>query len=342
MHQHLQMILHMIFLCHAHPMHMCLSQPMAMMADALGMTALMAFAEMGHVKAMRVVLAQTTEPSAVMMLTNSFGATALMAAAAEGHVECMGLLLNHPSADAAAMMMLTTSSGVTALMAAAAHGRLRVVLQLSDGATALTFAAINGHVACTRLLLYHPSADAAAMMMLTTSSGVTALMAAAAHGHVECMGLLLNHPSADAAAMMKLKDFDGASAFTSAAQFASQCGAGSSACTLCAPLLLLLRRVAKEPQPSDDAEWAHMTKVMEALCRTSPNKLFGDDKPDDARDECVRLLLERGASSIVPEMARPVLSRIVRELAQMARVPHLINEAVVGMAALKRPRESAL
>jgi hypothetical protein len=63
---------------------------------------------------------------------------------------------------------------------------------------------------------------------------------------------------------------------------------------------------------------------------------------------CVRRLfgrIERGARGY--DSNSPVISRIIRQqfntdAAQVARVPHLINEAVVGMAiARKRPRDGA-
>jgi hypothetical protein len=61
------------------------------------------------------------------------------------------------------------------------------------------------------------------------------------------------------------------------------------------------------------------------------------------RDECIRLLQERGACVARP--TSPVISRIVQECVLLASVPHLVNEAIVGMAAArrqeKRPRDDA-
>ncbi|KAG1656409.1 hypothetical protein FOA52_009387 [Chlamydomonas sp. UWO 241] len=85
-----------------------------------------------------------------------------------------------------------------------------------------------------------------------------------------------------------------------------------------------------EPQPCDDQR-ARMTRVLEELCQGPCSKaLFANDQSDDVRDECIRLLLEPGAQGAVCANT-PVVSRIVCELAQLARVPQLINEAVVGM-----------
>jgi hypothetical protein len=98
----------------------------------------------------------------------------------------------------------------------------------------------------------------------------------------------------------------------------------------CAPLLFLLRRVAVQPQPCD-AQEAHMSRVMETLMEgPRSGALFDDDLPDDARDESLRLLLEFGARGF--DFNRPCVLRIVRELAALARVPQLLNEAVVGVA----------
>jgi hypothetical protein len=70
-----------------------------------------------------------------------------------------------------------------------------------------------------------------------------------------------------------------------------------------------------------------------------PRSCDQDDQPDGARDVCIRLLVALGANSFgqAAETARPVLLRVIRKQfcnadAQMARVPQLVNEGVVGMA----------
>jgi hypothetical protein len=95
-----------------------------------------------------------------------------------------------------------------------------------------------------------------------------------------------------------------------------------------------------------------MNQVMEAMCSGQEDEeeervnLFDDDQPDDTRDECIRLLLlelERGARAALP--GSPVISRIIREYALMARVPQLLNEAVLGVAIARqqdqKPRDCA-
>jgi hypothetical protein len=167
--------------------------------------------------------------------------------------------------------------------------------------------------------------------------------------------LLLDHPSVDPEAMMALRNTDGTSVFVAAAEIAAGIFTVPPSCK---PLLFLLRRVAVEPQPPD-AQQAHMTQIMEALCQDIQvedgeeddedeqhvehfRSLFDDDQPDAARDECIHLLLEHGAEVFLA--SSPVMKRIIRECFAMARVPQRINEAVVGMAIARgqeRPRHDA-
>jgi ankyrin repeat protein len=254
------------------------------------------------------------------MIGDAKGRTALMCAAAEGNAPSMRLLLDHPSADPAVMMRLGDDLGGTALM----------------------YAAVNGNVDAMRLLLDHPSADSAAMMAhaAVPAGGLTTLMAAAMYGHVDALRLLLDHPSADASAMMELSfGVEGTTALVCAARFAAQALDESDPVlrSRCAPLLFLLRRIAVQPQPSD-AQQAHMTKVMEALCQgPRSNELFDVDQPEDARDECVHLLMEYGAQMVPARCSSPVFKRIIRECFAQARVPQRINEAVLGMAIARQP-----
>ncbi|KAG1673066.1 hypothetical protein FOA52_013135 [Chlamydomonas sp. UWO 241] len=193
-----------------------------------------------------------------------------------------------------------------------------------------------------RLLLNHPAADSAEMMMHTNTDG--ALIGY--QGHVDAMSLLLDHTCADPAAMMA---FDGttadSSALIAAARFAAESPPydGHEPTPPCVPLPLLLRRIAVEPQPSD-AQQARMTTVWVTLRHEAEYEedeealvqevMFEDwlfyayAQPDDARDECVRLLLAHGAYGITNN--NPVVWRIMREMAQLARMPQLINEAVAG------------
>ncbi|KAG1662721.1 hypothetical protein FOA52_014587 [Chlamydomonas sp. UWO 241] len=267
----------------------------------------------GDIVAMRVLLDQSADAAGMMLYEDEYGYAAFLLAAEHDEVDAIRLLLEHPSADTAEMLVLTNASGDTAFMLFAGHGNVNAV----------------------RLLLDHPSADPAAMLLdAAHEDGRTALLLAVQMGHVDVMHLLLNHPSADPAAMMMSDDV--------AAAFAA---VDDPECS-CAPLLLLLRRVSVEP--SHAAQKKHMSKVMKALCRGPRSKqMFDNDQPDDNRDECVRLLIARGARILLS----PVVSRIIREQfctddAQMARVPQFINEAVVGILSAtswgqgQRPRDN--
>jgi hypothetical protein len=66
--------------------------------------------------------------------------------------------------------------------------------------------------------------------------------------------------------------------------------------------------------------------------------MFRHDQPDYVRDECL-CLMELGARVPgVPGLclrSSPVVSRIIQERFLLARVPQLINEAVVGLAVMR-------
>jgi ankyrin repeat protein len=331
-----------------------------------GITALLWACSEGEVDAMRLLLDHpAADPAAMLMHTNRWGTSALMEASHGHRLDVMRLLLDHPSANPAEMMMLTTEIGVTVLMWAAHEGEVDAMRLLldhpsanpaemmmqtggSNGITTLMAAAQHGYVNAMRLLLDHPSANPAAMILHAGDDGYTALLLAARNGHMESMRLLLDHPSADPAAMMASRSTSGTSALTAAARFAAgrstYCSCSRAPARSCAALLLLLRRVAMEPQPSD-AQKAHMNEVVEVLCHTQgprSQEMFDNDTPDGARDECVALLLELGADSF--NLRRPVIARIIRECFALARVPQLVNEAIVGMAMVRqqqKPRDNA-
>ncbi|KAG1676527.1 hypothetical protein FOA52_000070 [Chlamydomonas sp. UWO 241] len=99
------------------------------------------------------------------------------------------------------------------------------------------------------------------------------------------------------------------------------------------------RLVVDGERPGADQQ-AHMTKVIEALCQVEDEDEDEDERvsqlddyqPDDARDECVRPLIKLGADIFNPILRHTVIARIVREVFAMARVPQLLNEAVLGVA----------
>jgi hypothetical protein len=301
-----------------------------------GCTALTLAVRGNHVEATRVLLNHPrADPVVMMMYTDGGGVSVLMYAAHSG-ADTMRLLLDHPSADPAAMLAAADEQGGTTFLHAAQHGHTDVmrlildhpsvdpaammVLTTSLGWSPLILSAQNGKVDAMRLLLDHPCADPGAMMMHSNKLGATAIMRAAETGFADAVRVLLDHPSADPAAMVAARTSGGWSALMFAAGFAAgQRDFGESPPCSCAPLLLLLRRIAVVPKPSD-AHQAHMTEVLEEFCHGPlSNEMFGSDQPDDARDECVRLILERGAR--VARADSPVVSRIIRELAQQPLMP---------------------
>jgi ankyrin repeat protein len=337
--------------CEVSVMHLLLDHPsadpavMIMQTDDVGESALVHAAWhdgnnddlAGRVAAMSFLLDHPSVDPAEMMMHS--GMAALKVAAWSGNLDAMRLLLEHPSADPAAMIKHADSNGRTALLEAA------------EASWNLHF-----QVATMRLLLDHPSADPEAMLMHADGSGATALTLATSHGNVDAMRLLLDHPSADPAAMIAIRSPGGASALTAAAT----CAVGEDftlgdSTRPCAPyrcgftpLLLLLRLTPVESQQARDAQQAHMSKVMEALCEGPLSQaLFDSDQPNDERDECIRLLMERAGADIFADtlhLIRPVVLRIFRELSQLARVPQLVNEAVVGIALARqqaKPRPNA-
>ncbi|KAG1665618.1 hypothetical protein FOA52_011449 [Chlamydomonas sp. UWO 241] len=247
---------------------------------------------------------------------------ALWDAAAQGDVPAMQRLLDVEPGGG------QSSSAVESMQ--------RAMLEAADGLgrTGLLQAAWGGYGDAIRLLLNHPFADPAAMMMHTTKLGGNALTLAAYNGHVDAMRVLLDHPSADPAAMMMRATSNGATALTLAAY--------NGHVDAMRVLLYHLSPEAAVVMPSD-AQQARMSMVMEALCEgPRSNEMFDQDQPDDVRDDCVCLLLERGAHVLRADS--PVVSRIVREHALLARVPQLINEAVVGMAVMQlqqNPQDNA-
>ncbi|KAG1664603.1 hypothetical protein FOA52_004478 [Chlamydomonas sp. UWO 241] len=155
-------------------------------------------------------------------------------------------------------------AAMQAVLSASADPAMLMLTRCEKGWTPLTRATLHRHVDAMHLLLEHPAADTAAMLMQTCSFGHTALLLAAANGHVDATSLLLNHPSADPAAMLAFDSTHGMSALIAAAHFAADFSPYDNPIRPFAPLLLLLRRIAVELQPSD-AKQAHMTRVVEAL-----------------------------------------------------------------------------
>ncbi|KAG1671876.1 hypothetical protein FOA52_003443 [Chlamydomonas sp. UWO 241] len=319
-----------------------------------GNTALMCAAEDGHVEAMRVMLAHPGADAAGMLAqANEYEKTALMRASRNEHVACMSLLLDHPRADAAAMLGHIEINGRNIFYEAASRGHAGAIgvclahPQFSAAAMlknttanrdSFARAAMSGHAETVRLLLDHqPRAVTAVMLAREEGMGSTILSYAASIGRVAVMRLILDHLSAaEAASRMVFTDV-----FTMAAGFTVNAAAGQAAADGArnfAPLLLLLRHLHEQAQPSDARQTAAaMSGAMETL---SP-LLELDGEPCAARDCCVRLLLELGATGY--DSSSLVTSRVIRErlaaLTTLLRTPRLINEYVVGMATVLRAQQ---
>ncbi|KAG1678156.1 hypothetical protein FOA52_016092 [Chlamydomonas sp. UWO 241] len=342
---------------------------MLVRTERAGRNAFLSAASGGAAGALRLLLDRPSADPAAMLRTTSWnGATTIIWAAESGNVDAVHLLLEHPSADPAFMLRCTDLTvGLSALMATALVGQVdsmrmlfehpsanpSAMMMVTDcfGSTAFTLAVSSGHVGAMRLLLEHPSAVPASMLTHTDGEGATALMLAARGGHVGAIRLLLGHPSADPTAMVAANGTDGESMLVSAARFATRRRVESASAPMrpCEPLLLLLHHVAEDPPPRD-AQQAHMTQVLEALCEVQvedSNEVdeehsghvtyfwcVFDDTVHEARDGCVRMLLERGADVFAPGVAnsRRVVARVVRECVQLAGVPRLIPQAIAGTA----------
>ena len=136
--------------------------------------------------------------------------------------------------------------------------------------------------------------------MVTNENGDTVLMAAVLFGRAPLIAALLRHCPKQQ--VLAVRD-DGASALTIAA----------SLCHLeCIDPLL-----AHHPSSQRlDAALVHLAAAYKAA------------PTNDALKECCEKLLALGAICIDPETA-DALRPIVKDMAQRARIPHLINEAVV-------------
>jgi len=272
----------------------------------------------------------------------------IVEAARGGHVDAVRLLLDHPHADAHTMLRQKCSGGYTALLAAAEGGG-----DVNRELCTCQAPSTCGHTDVMRVLLSHPSCPAAMQLADRVRHqedycGVgpadeNVLMLAANSGHTAVIKLVLEHPAADVGRLLSHVDATGCdnhTALSYAALFATDGEwAAPSGHASCAPLLLLLRHDASQQLFRLGTEEAKTAahNVMESM-----EALLCVDNPVDGRDECVRLLLERGAPlsrqeglPLSPVMVR-VIRELVRERAELVRTPHLIQEAIVGLAFTRR------
>ena len=193
-----------------------------------------------------------------------------------------------------------------------------------EGLSALMLAVEANEKEIVLTLLDHPRVDATEMLMqVNVYEGMTAPLYAASRSLVT-LRLLLNHPAAakNMATLLATHDMFGLTVLTRAAHFLDQT-TGVKDFTM---LLFLLRHTDPRPTPAE----------LSALMQTLEDVLKVDDEPDVDRDECVRLLLQLGASPsrVVSRILKDVFrenERLTREVEELRRAPHLID-AVVGLA----------
>jgi hypothetical protein len=166
-----------------------------------------------------------------------------------------------------------------------------------DGTTALMWASWNGHAPCIDALLKHSPKEQ--VLSACCVSGTTALMCASASGHAPCIYALLTHCPKE---QVLATDKRGMTALTIA------CTEGDVPC-----IDALLQHHPKE-QPLDAA-----LKLLAIRYKADPT---------DVLQGCCERLLALGAV-IVDRKTGEALRPITTDVAQRARIPHLINEAVV-------------
>jgi ankyrin repeat protein len=192
------------------------------------------------------------------------------------------------------------------------------------------FAAMKGHASCIEALLRRgpcpeeqllaarrrasalPQSEFLPMLAAfmgtpldwTAGDRMTALMLAAQRGHVECVDVLLQRRAKEQ--LLATRRGDGATALMLAAEN------GHYAC---------FRRLLKQHPASQPLDAA--LRFLAARYKR---------KQSQGLRECIEELMALGAVSLDPETAEAVRG-ISADLAQRARLPHLINEAVIGALA---------
>jgi ankyrin repeat protein len=154
----------------------------------------------------------------------------------------------------------------------------------------------RGHAPCLDALLKHCPKE---QVLATDKDGWTALMLASYNGHAPCIDALLKHCPKE---QVLATDKDGWTALMLA------CFNGDAPC-----IDALLKQRPKE-QSLDGA--------LEKLA------IRYEAAPTDALQACCERLLALGAV-IVDRKTGEALRPITTDVAQRARIPHLINEAVV-------------
>jgi len=314
--------------------------------------------------------------------------SALEAAVEAGHADTVDFMLAHPSSDAMMMDTAAVHAAFECAtytwFPRLPGGAVRIVRALLDDprtcetallsrrdGTSVFDSAVQSSpsdvvgLLLDRLLLL-PAVDPGVILAGRNHNGGTLLLQAVFHGCVGSMRLILDALDqlglGASSAIWNENDDDRGDDFCAiadAARFA-RCGEMDpphppDKSERFAPLLLVLRR---DVLPPPEYETYRMSAVVHALTRLTGlagPEVIQEEQPEgyptlalQERDECVRLLLARGA----PFPPGPVVSRINREvarelrevafeLAELRRAPQALNEATVSMA-LERERRAQL
>jgi len=216
-------------------------------------------------------------------------------------------------------------------------------LVMGAGEKAIMAAVLGGKKGAVQLLLGHPELNAAAMIAARPNDQRISMVAATC-GDVGCMELVLDACDDDT---LLACDLDGDSALVYAAWFAVQGHPdpdqhrGPS----WDPLLFMLRRFRAATGGAQVLveQIPRVMRVLDAVLRAADAANGGLD-PDDARDECMLVLIEFGAPRAAAAAVNALfqkLERVSHELAELRRTPQLINDATVSMA-LERERRAQL
>lgn len=148
------------------------------------------------------------------------------------------------------------------------------------------------------------------VMAASTSYGITALMYAARRGHASCVELLLRHKADE--------QVEAASNLTG---YTALVWAATEGHAPCIKLLLRHRPAAQ--------------KLDMALGKLAARYAAAEGSSSEALRDCIEHLLALGAVPLDPDMYK-TLWPIIRDCVQRARVPHLINEAIIaGLSAAR-------
>ena len=270
-------------------------------------------AHRGDADAMRVLLSESGDPVGMLVdSSNDRQRTPLMEAVLYDRRDAVTFLLDYPSTDEVLGAMLGIDGP-------------------GPSALALAVQYLDDDDEMTLMLLNHPRVKTTGiaddlLVHADDEYGFTVLMIAAESGKLGTMQTLLNHPAARSEAMLAAIDILDQTVFEIVIANIDLANEDPEAEDRYKNMSFLLRHVGMQLTRHQ------LDRVMEWITGQI------EVQDDDDRDECVRLLLELGASHprgpfmerLVKELIRD-RARLSREVEELRRAPHLID-AVVGLA----------